>query len=437
MSASDTIVALSSGGLPSGVAVIRISGGQTRNLLADLTGTVPPARRMVHRRIGRGAVIDRGLVVYFPGPTSFTGEDCAEFQVHGSPAVVRALLRLLTDAEGVRLASAGEFTRRAFENGMLDLAQAQGLADLLGAETENQRRLAIARAEGGLSRRIEGWRDRLIALRAEIESQLDFSDEGDVGALPADFSIAVVELAEDIGAVLATRGQGRIIRSGFRVVLAGPPNVGKSSLLNALSQSDVAIVSEEAGTTRDLKEVPLDLNGQLIILIDSAGLRETDSRAEAIGVDRAIGAMHSADLILWLRAPDQPIAVRPELDVDPLLHPPVLIVGTKSDLGAVAGADLALSAEMGDGVAELLNRIEMLSGNAGSASSEILVSHEQDHHALLAAHNYLLEVPDQLEQPELAAEGLRQASTALERLLGVMDAEMILDRLFSQFCIGK
>ncbi len=437
MSSSDTIVALSSGGLPSGVAVIRISGGQTRGLLADLTGTVPPARRMVHRRIGRDVVIDRGLVVYFPAPASFTGEDCAEFQVHGSPAVVRALLRLLTEAEGVRLASAGEFTRRAFENGRLDLAQAQGLADLLAAETENQRRLAIARAEGGLSRRVEGWRDRLIALRAEIESQLDFSDEGDVGALPADFSAAVLELAKDIGAVLATRGQGRIIRSGFRVVLAGPPNVGKSRLLNALSQSDVAIVSEEAGTTRDLKEVPLDLGGQLVILVDSAGLRETASKAEAIGVDRAMGAMRDADLILWLRAPDQPPAVRPDLDIDPALHPPILTIGTKSDLGVVPEVDLALSAETGDGTAELLRRIERLSGNAGSASSEILVSHEQDHHALLVAHGYLQEVPDQLEKPELAAEGLRQASAALERLLGVMDAEMILDRLFSQFCIGK
>jgi tRNA modification GTPase len=437
MSESDTIVALSSGGLPSGVAVVRVSGRHTKALLEDLTGSVPPPRRMVHRRIGRDDLIDRGLVVHFPAPASFTGEDCAEFQVHGSPAVVRALLRALTECNGVRLASAGEFTRRAFENGRLDLAQAQGLADLLAAETDNQRRLAMARAEGGLSRRIETWRERLLDLRAEIESQLDFSDEGDVGALPDDFAEDVRGLANDIRGVLATRGQGRIIRSGFRVVLAGPPNVGKSSLLNALSQSDVAIVSDEAGTTRDLKEVPLDLNGQLVILIDSAGLRETDSRAEAIGVDRALGAMRDADLILWLQAPDQARAERPVLGVDPAQHPPVLVIGTKSDLGPVASADLSLSAETGEGIAALLDYVERLSGNAGSASSEILVSHEQDRQALMSAYTCLEAVPQQLDRSELAAEGLRQASGSLERLLGIMDAESVLDRLFAQFCIGK
>lgn len=441
MRSDDTIVALSSGALPSGVAVIRLSGPMAGPVLAEMLGALPSPRhlKLADIRIG-GETLDRGLVAWMPGPHSFTGEDSAELQLHGSPAVVRAALRRLTSQPGVRLAEAGEFTRRAFENGKLDLVEAQGLGDLIQAETENQRALAYARMEGGLTRQVDGWRERLLDLRAEIEAQLDFSDEGDVGALPESFSTDVEALRREIGNVLATRGQGRILRSGFRVVLAGPPNAGKSSLLNALSRSEAAIVSDEPGTTRDLKEVPLDVKGQLIILIDSAGLRDTTSKAEAMGVERAKQAMVGADQVLWLQAPDVadvgPPAF-PEFDDEPGRRPAITVVGTKRDLGAMEGAQLSVSVASGEGIEALLETLYEASGAGSVHASELLVSHERDREALLAAGMALSEVAGHLGDPELAAEDLRRASTALERLLGRMDAESVLDRLFSAFCIGK
>jgi tRNA modification GTPase len=436
----DTIVALSSGAVPSGVAVIRLSGPMAGGMVSDMLGTLPAPRqlKLADIRIG-GETLDRGLVAWMPRPHSFTGEDCAELQVHGSPAVVRALLRKLSSQPGIRLAEAGEFTRRAFENGKLDLVEAQGLGDLIEAETENQRALAYARLEGGLTRQVEGWREQLLDLRAEIEAQIDFSDEGDVGALPPSFGAEVEALRDAIGGVLATRGQGRILRSGFRVVLAGPPNAGKSSLLNALSRSDAAIVSDEPGTTRDLKEVPLDIKGQLIILVDSAGIRDTTSKAEAIGVERARQAMLNADKVLWLRAPDVDVdgVDAPELGGEPGRKPPMAIIATKSDLGAVTGADLAVSVSTGAGIDALLDHLYEASGAGSVQASELLVSHERDREALQAAVVSLGQVAGHLDSSELAAEDLRQASFALERLLGRMDAESVLDRLFSAFCIGK
>lgn len=441
MSTADTIVALSSGAVPAGVAVIRLSGPAAGATVAALVGRLPEPRKLTLATIRLGGdVLDRGLVAWMPRPHSFTGEDCAELQVHGSPAVVRAALRGLAAQHGLRLATAGEFTRRAFENGKLDLTEVEGLGDLIAAETENQRRLAFARLDGGLARQIETWRERLLDLRAEIEAQLDFSDEGDVGALPHSFLSDLNDLQTSFARALQSLTQGRIMRDGFRVVLAGPPNVGKSSLLNALSQSDAAIVSDEAGTTRDLKEVPLDIGGQLVILIDSAGLRSTSSRAETLGIDRARAAIRSADLVLWLNSPDQPAEAAP-VDVDATngeAEPPQIVrIGTKGDLGTLPRVHHTVSTLHNTGITELLAMLHHASGAQAVSANDVLLSRERDREALSAAQRALTDVSSHLDRSELAAEDLRRASMALERLLGRMDVESVLDRLFSTFCIGK
>jgi tRNA modification GTPase len=369
-------------------------------------------------------VLDRGLVAWFPGPRSFTGEDSAELQLHGSPAVVRAVLRALTGRAGVRLAEAGEFTRRAFENGKLDLAEVEGLGDLIEAETESQRQQALARLGGDLSRRIESWRVRLLDLRAEIEARLDFSDESDVGELPAAFADEVDALRAEMLEAIDSFEKGRIVREGFRVALAGPPNAGKSSLLNALSRSDAAIVSDEAGTTRDVKEVALELAGRLLILVDMAGLRDTESKAEAEGVRRARREIDAADLVLWLQAPDVE-----EVEPVPMDDARRWTIRTKADL---AGGDI--STVTGEGIERLLRRLELAAADA-TGGEPVLVSRERDVIALKGAVAALEAIG--IERQELAAEALRQASASLARLVGKLDAEMVLDRLFSAFCIGK
>lgn len=427
---ADTIVALSSGAPPSGVAIIRLSGPNTADLLRAVTGVLPEPRRLTLRPIGQDSLLDRGLVAWFPAPHSFTGEDCAELQVHGSPAGVRAILKLLT-SKGARLAEAGEFTRRAFENGKLDLIEIEGLGDLLDAETENQRRQALARFEGGLSQKVDIWRDQLLDLRAEIEARLDFSDEGDVAdSLPPAFAVLLSKLHDDIAAALASFEHGRIVREGIRVALAGPPNVGKSSLLNALAKSEIAIVTDEAGTTRDVREVPLDLDGQLYILLDLAGLRATDSKAEAEGIRRAELSIAQADIVLWLTAPD--IADIPVPAIDGAL----IRVATKADIGGATPDDLSISATSGEGLVELLEAIKA-HGQTLGAGEPGLISRERDRHALTDALGALERTAHTIDQPELAAETLRQASQSLERLVGRIDSERVLDRLFSSFCIGK
>ena len=430
MRSGDTIVALSSGAPPSGVAVIRLSGPDVPAYLQAVSGVVPEPRRLTLRPIGQQSLLDRGLVAYFPAPHSFTGEDCAELQVHGSPAGVRAILKLLTEM-GARLAEPGEFTRRAFENGKLDLVEIEGLGDLLDAETENQRRQALVRFEGGLTQKIEVWRNSLLDLRAEIEARLDFSDEGDVDeSLPAEFGAQVGLLKSDIDHALLSVEHGRIVREGIRVALAGPPNVGKSSLLNALAQSDIAIVTDEAGTTRDVREVPLDVNGQLYVLLDLAGLRETDSKAEAEGVRRAQLAIENADIVLWLVAPDIEDIARPTVTV------PLLTVATKLDLQTIPAADVAISAKTNAGIGELMTALQKI-GSGLVTGEPALLSRERDRLALSAASQELDRATAQLDMPELAAESLRRASHSLERLVGRLDAERVLDRLFSSFCIGK
>jgi tRNA modification GTPase len=344
---------------------------------------------------------------------------------------VTLLLRWLANQPGVRLAEAGEFTRRAFENGKLDLTQVEGLGDLIDAETEGQRRLAVARLDGAVAGRVAGWRRELLDLQAEIEARLDFSDEGDVAdALPASFGGSIAALRADIAGVLASLEHGRIVREGIRVALAGPPNAGKSSLLNALAKSDIAIVTDEAGTTRDVREVPLDIGGQLYILLDLAGLRDTDSKAEAEGVRRARQAIAQADIVLWLTAPD----IADASPMDPFER--TIRVGTKRDLGPVSDVDLQVSAQSGEGLDPLLGRIEEI-GQTLSSGEPALLSRERDRLALESATEALDAAARQLAVPELAAESLRMASQALERLVGRLDAERVLDRLFASFCIGK
>lgn len=431
MGDTDTIVALSSGALPSGVAVIRISGSQTSAVLEHLSISAPEPRRLTLAALHLGdQLIDTGLVAWMPGPNSFTGEDTAELQVHGSPAVVRTLIRSIAALPGLRLAEAGEFTRRAFLNGKLDLTEVEGLGDLIEAETETQRQQAVARLAGGLSQRVIAWRETLLNARAEIEARLDFSDEGDVSAeLPASVTAAIEGLAQDLAAAVESVARGRIVREGLRVALAGPPNAGKSSLLNALSKSDLAIVSDEPGTTRDVREVALDLGGRLVVLVDMAGLRATESRAEAEGVRRAEAEIARADLILWLMAPD----VGP---LDPPVQEPLWTVGTKADLGRVH-AQYVLSVETGVGVSELLAALSAFAETAAGTGAPALVSRERDLRALEAAQDALDRFISDGATDEIAAEHLRQASLALERLLGRIDTEHVLDRLFASFCIGK
>ena len=431
MTSPDTIVALSSGALPSGVAVIRLSGPATSRVLESLAISPVEPRRLTLRDLRLDdELIDTGLVAWMPGPNSFTGEDTAELQVHGSPAVVRRLLRGITSISGVRLAAAGEFTRRAFLNARLDLTEVEGLGDLIDAETETQRAQAVARLAGGISHRVIAWRETLLDARAEAEARLDFSDEGDVSSeLPHNVIQSIEALATELRDAAESVGRGRIVREGLRVALAGPPNVGKSSLLNALAKSDLAIVSDEPGTTRDVREVALDLGGYLVVLVDMAGLRSTDSRAEAEGVRRAEAEIAKADLVLWLLAPD----------VEPIPLPqaaPLWTVGTKSDLGAV-DAQHILSVTANTGIADLLTALSDFAASAAGSGAPSLLSRERDLAALTQAQDALDRFLAEAATDEIAAEHLRQASLALERLLGRIDTEQVLDRLFASFCIGK
>ncbi len=377
-------------------------------------------------------VLDQGLVVHFAGPNSFTGEDCAELQVHGSRAVVNSLLQALTYVDGVRLATAGEFTRRAFENGKLDLIEVDALGDLIAADTEGQRAQAMARLSGGITRKIDGWRDHIIGLMAEVEAQLDFSDEGDVGAFASSaLNDGLAQLGTSLREGLSSYAYGRIVKDGFRVGLGGLPNAGKSSLLNRLAQSEIAIVTEEAGTTRDLREVAIDLDGQLVLLVDSAGIRDTESKAEAEGVRRALEMLEDADLVLWLKAPD--------IEEDqscPVSGPHVVEIQSKADIRGEAGP-FAISATSGEGIPVLLALIRARIAERRDAGGDLSISHLRDQRALSACLVELERAGSNMNELELVAECLRRAVLELERLVGRVDAEQVLDQLFAGFCIGK
>ncbi|MBZ8133524.1 tRNA uridine-5-carboxymethylaminomethyl(34) synthesis GTPase MnmE, partial [Afifella sp. IM 167] len=348
----DTIFALSSGALPAGVAVVRFSGAGSRQALEALAGSLPEPRRASLRtlRDSDGEAIDQALIVWMPGPSSFTGEDCAEIHCHGSRAVIARLVESVAERDGLRGAEPGEFARRAFLNGRIDLTEAEGLGDLIGAETEAQRRQALAQAGGAMAGQLASWRERLVGLLGEAEAGLDFADEADVAeGLSATFWKDLQSLADEIGEVLAGATFAERVREGFRIVIAGPPNAGKSTLLNAFARRDVAIVSPEAGTTRDLVSVELSLGGYPVTLVDTAGLRETPSEAESLGVARARKAAEAADLVLRLSEGRPHFGEGSESD---------WMVETKADVaggpcGELGARRFRISAVTGVGLAEL------------------------------------------------------------------------------------
>lgn len=435
----DTIFALSSGRLPSGIAVIRISGSRTRFVVETICGslTEPRLTKLSSFKNSDGDLIDRGLAVFFPAPHSFTGEDCAEFHLHGGKAVVDAMITALYGFDGCRMAEAGEFSRRAYANGKFDLTAAEGLADLIAAETDSQRRLALQISSGAQAQLYSGWRSELIRARALIEAELDFADESDV---PGSISDLVWEQMADLaGRITKHVGDGKrgaIVRDGYRVVIIGAPNAGKSSLLNILAGSDVAIVSDEPGTTRDLIEIKLDLSGITVLITDTAGIRNTTGAVEMMGIERALDRAHSADLILSVTDLSDPIP----LDDVPLTNN-VLRIGTKADLvteSEIGEYDLVISTRTNAGVDALLTLLSQKAEAAAGDISDPLPTRRRHMELLNEASIELRAAIEDIAAPlEVRAEYLRRASYSLGRITGDVDVEDILDVVFSQFCIGK
>ncbi len=421
---TDTIYALSSGLPPAGIAVVRISGPCAAGALRELAGSLPRPRVASYRtfRGKDGAPLDDGLALWFPGPGTATGEDLAELHLHGGRAVVAAVLSELSRKDGLRQAEAGEFTRRAFENGRIDLAEAEGLADLLAAETESQRQSALALAEGGLGRLVELWQRELLHVSALVEAELDMSDEADV----TDSGDSLVgkklsALADEIGDMLSAPPAERL-KDGVRVVLAGPPNSGKSSLFNMIVGRQAAIVTEIAGTTRDRIEAPVVIDGVPLLLIDTAGLRdEAGDAVEVIGIERTGEALDQADIILWLGGADE----APET---------ALLIAAKADLGS-SGPGLPVSTLTGEGLdtlrTELLSRAKALLPRPGALALNAR------HRSVLAEVQSELASAQAAGDPLITAEHLRSARNTLDRLTGRAGVEDMLDALFGTFCVGK
>ncbi len=436
---NDTIFALSSGAPPSGVSVIRVSGPQTTVILEALAGEIPSPRMASYRtiRTRNGFPIDTGLILFFPGPASFTGEDSAEFQIHGSRAVILALSQELAAFPDTRLALQGEFSRRAFENGKLDLVEVEGLADLIAAETEMQRRLALEQSSGRLSRLYDSWAERITRSRALIEAELDFPDEDDVpGSVSDQIWISLTELRQEIRDHLSHADMGEIVRDGFKVVIAGAPNAGKSSLMNWFAQRDVAIVTEIAGTTRDVLHVDINLNGYLVRLYDTAGLRDTADIVEQEGIRRAQVALTNADLVLFLAD----IGSLNPIDAADLERAPShVIVGTKRDLyPSAASYDLQISTLTGEGLPELRDFVFSSIEQKFGGLSLAVPTRERHMDSLAKCLTALSVAIDQTEQSlEIRAESLRLSSDYLGRITGRVDVEDLLGVIFSEFCIGK
>ena len=434
-----TIFAPASGFGRAAVAVIRISGPASASVLIRLSGSLPAPRRLVLRTLRAPQVqetLDQALVVWMPGPGTFTGEDMAELHLHGGPAVRAAVLGALAALPGCIPAEPGAFTRRAFLNGRLGLTEAEGIADLIDAETEAQRRQALRQLDGALGRRVAAWRDRLIDLLAGVEAALDFSDEGDVDddALDAALFVKARVIRDAIAAALDDGGRGERLRDGFTVVLAGPPNAGKSTLLNALSRRDAAIVSPVPGTTRDVIEVRCDLGGLPVLLIDTAGLREAGDALEAEGIRRTRARIAQADLVLLLAEAGSTSDVT-DLSVP---MPPVLRVQTKADLseGSRSAEGHVISAMTGEGLDTLLDAIEH-HASVSIGGEAALITRQRHREGLTRCRDHLDRLVQGAVLPELAAEDLRLAVRALGEVAGQVGVEEMLDRLFSGFCIGK
>ncbi len=437
MGLDDTIYALSSGGLPSGIGVIRISGDRTRDFLVTLCGRVPAPRTasLLSIRKRNNSLIDQGLVLFFPSPDSFTGEDVAELQLHGGKAVIAAVLDELSSLGG-RHADAGEFSRRAFLKGKLDLVEIEGLSDLITAETEMQRRLAVEHSAGNLSVLYESWSRRLTHARAMIEAELDFADEDDVpGSVSEQIWADMTALDEEIQAHIDGAAIAEIIRDGFNVVIAGAPNAGKSSLLNVLAKRDVAIVTEIAGTTRDVLSVDLSLAGFSIKLQDTAGLRETEDMVEKEGIRRARAALSKADLILSLA--DSPNGFE---TVD-FGNTAILRVGTKIDscngLWDKSAADVLISAKTGEGIDALVELIVLQLPKLNPASNLALPTRRRHVDCLREARSAIAASLENKSGLDIQAEYLRIAGEAMGKITGRVDVEDLLSVIFSEFCIGK
>lgn len=443
---TDTIFAPATAAGRSAVAVVRLSGPATGRAVKALAGGLPRARlaSLKTLKAGEGTPIDQALVLWFPGPASYTGEDCAEFHVHGGPAVVTGVIEALA-ALGLRLAQPGEFTRRAFENGKLDLAQAEGVADLIEAETEAQRRQALDQLGGALGQAQARWRDALIEALAMFEAAVDFPDEEVPEDVAARARPVLAQLIAELEHALLHVKRGEQVREGFRIALIGAPNAGKSTLLNALARREAAIVTATPGTTRDIIEVPMRFGGYKAVLADTAGLRETHDEIEAEGVRRARAWAGEADLRIWVvdGSDDGPAAM-------PLLHPHDLCVINKSDLGAGDETGHALVEARAFGIEVL--RLSAVSPKDIGALEAVLERHVVEalsggelptatrlrHRELLAeALERLRKALSLTEDLELAAEDVRLAGRALDRITGRIDPEEVLGCVFSSFCIGK
>ena len=428
---TDTIAALASGRPPAALAIIRMSGPAAFAVVRALAGRVPPPRRLsLCRLVDQGQLLDEALVAVFPGPASASGEDLAELHLHGGPAVVAGVLAAVTAHPGVRLAEPGEFTRRAFVGGRMDLAQVEGLADLVAAETASQRDQALALAGGALGRLADGWRERCLNLLAEAEAGLDFAeDEADVAErLDEAARHQLIAMADELAGLIADSARAMRIRDGLAIAVTGPPNVGKSSLVNRLAMRDVAIVTAIPGTTRDAIEVPVDLGGIAAVLIDTAGLRDTDDPVEAIGVARARQRAASADLVISVAS-----AEMPDWQEEGGLR---LLNKCDKARPALPAGVLAVSATTGEGLPALRDWLTNWARDVTRPGEPALLSHAR-HRAAFADAEAALRDAAMAPEPVLRAEALRGAAHAFGRIAGRVGVDDVLDRIFSRFCIGK